>query len=223
MRTTTFASQIGAAFLLVASGSVYAIECNDLAPGNDSQSDQYFHLDEPAIDAPTIKLTREFAKRLAGKWWGTQLEVSCKGHYTSPYKDYNQYRISAEISQHFNGAIRLEAEKERESDRTLKIEKVFFSPEIEKYRLGREVGWRSYTVDFSDKNTLVMVDKYRVRNFPLSPLLAAATAAPGVTSATRLLHEIRKVKIENNTLKIDRQLFVNGHFVAQDGWLLERS
>lgn len=226
MRKKNFISQMGAIACLALAGSVHAVECNHLAPGNDLATEDYYLLDEPAIDLPTIKQADKFAKRLAGRWHGTQLELSCKGHFTSPHKDYNQYRISAEISTHFNGGIRLEAEKERESDRTIKIEKMFFTPETKKDRLGREIGWRSYVVEFIDDNTLLLIDKYRVRNrvrnAGVSPQLRAVSTVPGVTGATRLLHEVKKITLDKNSLKIDRTLYVNGYFVAQDGWLLER-
>ncbi len=204
--------------LLAASSSAFAIQCDDLYPVDPGTD--YYSLDEPALDNETTQKIKDFARQVNGRWVGSGLEIDCGISNGITHPTITSFDIDAEITQHWLGAIILRAEKENEDK--LALERVYVSPEIEKERQGREKGYRSYSVNFSSPNTIVFNEKYRVNNV-ISPDPAVLSALPVGQGFQRLIHEIKTVTLENNKLTMNRDLYVNGHFVSQQEWLLNKS
>ncbi|OED39265.1 hypothetical protein AB833_17245 [Chromatiales bacterium (ex Bugula neritina AB1)] len=209
MRVTNPALSVIFIAVLGTISSANAADCNQLTPtlGNGS-SDQYFELEfEPIQSGQKHKLT-SFADRLSGKWQGVQSESLCKGHFTKPTSQDFQYRVHAEISENFSGAIRLEAEKE--SRRKVKLEKVYLSPTTNQ----SNNLWQTGTITFSGPNSIIFSDIYHTRS--------ARVAFNSERNSVRTVEELKRVTLLDNTLTIDRQTYVNGYLVSQDAWQLER-
>jgi len=233
---------------MAATGTATANQCEAryIAPDQSEPqaNDDYYHMDGIAVDDKTRDQLEEFADLLDGRWMGTGIDVDCSTSNGESHSTITSYDIDAEIEQHFQGAIVLRAEKE--TSRKVKLETIFFSPEIEKQRQGLQKGHRSYTVTFSEPNTLVFEEKYRVYNrrpagqLPANMRLVARAPTrcknpTGVTQLIgtnarifecgfqRMIHDIKTVSIENHKLTINRDLYVNGHFVAQQEWQLNKA
>lgn len=203
---------------LVFSSAAMANQCDELHPTTD---DDYYHLDLPAVDSSTTNQLRDFASKLDGRWRGSALEIECGISDGENLSSVRNYELDAEISQHFLGAIIVRAEKD--SPRKRSLDKIFLSPEIDKQRQGKKIGYRSYSVEFSDANTMVFNEKYRVHNNgPLVEFRDARHVNRQRPVFQRMVHEVKSVKLENNKLHINRDLYVNGHFVSQQEWTLTR-
>ena len=191
---------------LLLSSVTFASECNDLAPLADPANTEngYFNLHGRELNHENRSRLEKLSVALSGTWRGTELAKTCEGHHKTPTSHLTRSQVSAEISRHPTGAVRLEAEKERLADRAIRLETLYLTPESD-IEYGRALGW--HTLEFLDDNTLVFSKKSRVRNGNFF---------------TRMIHEIKKVQLVDNTLTIDRKLYVNGYFVEQTGWMLSR-
>lgn len=191
---------------LLLSTVAYASECNDLAPQADPTNTEngYFNLQGHDLNPENRSRLEKFSVALSGTWRGTELAKTCVGNHKSPTSQLDRYPVNAEISRHATGAVRMDAEKERLSDRAVKLDTLFLTPESDT-EYGRAHGW--HTLEFLDENTIVFSEKSRVHNG---------------NNFARLIHEIKKVQLADNKLTIDRKLYVNGHFVEQNGWILSR-
>ncbi len=234
---------------LLFTAPVFASQCNDNAPLADLENVEngYFNLDgNPISDRDKAKLEK-LATKLRGHWKGIELTKECVGHFSNPSEELQHYEVRAEITRHDTGAIRLQAEKERQSDHVIKLDTMFISPEIDAV-YGRIQGW--HTLDFISEDTMIFSHKSRVANgatlnfdrlqafyadgqletiFPTGSQQtttvtgAIAPLPPTSIGTSRLLHEVKKIELRANKLIVDRKLFVNGFFVEQNGWTLERS
>lgn len=186
--------------------AVNASECNDLAPFKDPADAEngYFTVQGRSLNPENRHRLEKFSVALRGFWRGTELAKTCVGHHHSPASHLTRYTVASEISRHATGAVRMDAEKERLSDRTVKLDTLFLTPESDA-EYGRALGW--HTFEFLDDNTVVFSQKSRVRNG---------------NAFARIIHEIKKVQLIDNKLTIDRKLYVNGYFVEQNGWMLSR-
>lgn len=205
-------------FPLIFTAPVVASECNDNAPLADPENIEngYFNLADHSIADSDRARLEKLAVELRGHWRGIELAIECVGHYSAPNEDMQQYQVRAEISRHETGAIRIQAEKERLSDRVLKLDTLFISPETDA-EYGRLHGW--HTLDFIDDHTVIFSEKSRVAN---GKSRLFAELAPTAIGTNRLLHVIKKIELRGNKLTVDRKLYVNGYFVEQNGWILER-
>ena len=211
--------------LMMASNLAYAIQCDELYP-QDSDSD-YYNLHQPRVAKETYLELNNLADQLDGRWHGTGIEVNCGVSDGESLAIVENFDIDAEIEQHFLGSIIVRAEKE--SKRKVALDRIFLSPqserELEKIRQGYEPELPSYTVEFSSPNTLVFDHKYRASNgLPSNDALNPywITSSPLVDRARRLVHEIKTVSLDNDQLNINRDVYVNGHFVSQQEWQLKR-
>lgn len=202
MKLSNTTKILAALFPLLFNAPAFSSECNDNAPlaDPDNIENGYYNLDGHAITDRDRARLEKFATVLRGHWQGIELAKECVGHFSAPTEDMQRYQVRAEITRHDTGAIRIQAEKERQSDRVLKLDTMFISPETD-LEYGRLHGW--HTLEFIDDNTVIFSEKSRVGN-------------------SRLLHVVKKIQLRNNKLTVDRKLYVNGYFVEQNGWILER-
>lgn len=233
MKLTNAIRVIAPLFPLIFSMSVFASECNDNAPLADPENIEngYFNLDNHSITGSDRAKLEKLAVKLRGHWQGIELVKTCNGHFKSPDEDRQRYQVRAEVSRHATGAIRVQAEKERESDRVLQLDTMFISPETDA-EYGRLQGW--HTLDFIDNNTVIFSEKSRVasgikhkRQFGWPSVFSGANGvfaplAPTAIGNSRLLHVVQKIQLSGNKLTVDRKLYVNGYFLEQNGWILER-
>lgn len=222
---------------IVALGPVFsapalAAECLAPAPGSLLEDKSYYELNNSTINGSEQQL-EDFATMLSGRWWGTQLELICGTENGRLAAHSEQYRIAAEFNEHYTGALRMEAE--RENAEALKLNTIWFSPEYRKDRKGTETGWRTYNVSFPNSNTMVFDEKYRVTNhhavnarydlFELNSLVNVDNLAEGIDRKgfARLVHDVKTLSLKaDNTLTVERTVYVNGFLVAEEGWILER-
>lgn len=207
------------ATVLIAASQASAEDCNQPAADLLEDRHSYFLLDSAPASTELHRQITQFADHLAGRWRGHSELSECTGHFSDPAATASSFEVDAEISLAHSGAIKLEAEKLRATDRVLKLDRLFFSPELNKYRQGRERGWRSYEITFISPTRMVFSEKYRVKNLRL----ATTPRAPNSANATRLIHEIKEISLHRDALSVGRSLYVNGHFVAREDWQLERS
>lgn len=206
MKSTNTHKTLTASLLLLFTATAHANECNDIAPLADHSNVEngYFDVNGHSITEADRTRLEKLAGALRGHWRGVELVKECVGHFKTPTEELQRYRVDAEITRHPTGAIRIEAEKARQSDNVLKLDTLFISPEID-LDYGRAHGW--HTLEFIDDNTVIFSEKSRV--------LSGNTFA-------RFLHTVKKIELRENKLTVDRLLYVNGHFVEQNGWILER-
>ncbi len=214
------------ALALSMSSTAMAKQCDEIFTEPDG--DDYYQLNKTLIDKNTTQQIRSFADQLDGsKWRGTGIEVECGRSNGETLSTISNFDIDAEIRMHFLGSIILDAEKE--SRHKVQLEKIFITPEIEKHNQGMQVANRSYSIEFSNPNTLVFNDKYRVRNATINTTRSTplnnsnSVSRQRSETGTRMVHEIKSVKLANNTLKISRDVYVNGHFVSNQEWQLKRA
>ncbi len=206
------------------SSVVNAKQCDEIF--QEPQGSDYYELNKPPIDEGTSRQLREFAEQIDGKWRGTGLEVKCGVSDGEPLSTIINFEADADISQHFQGAIILRAEKE--SKRKIHLEKIGISPNIDKQRQDRRRGMYSYTVSFDDPNTMIFEEKFRVfTKARPTERNAGAPSYPYPNNGTTLsffglFHEIKSVKLVNDTLEINRDIYVNGRFATTQEWQLTR-
>jgi len=230
--TAIFAAAVLSA--LFTSAVAQADECLALAPGMSSESDNYYKLESSNIGA-TERQLEAFATILSGRWWGTQLEVICDTESGVVKPVSSQYRIAAEFNEHFQGALRMEAE--RENSEALKLSTIWFSPMYRKDRKGHELGWRTYDLTMPNSNTMVFNEKYRVtnnfaRNAPASVFRRGSQVVlnnltgpedTSVNGYVRLVQDVKTLSLKrDSSLTIERKIYVGGRLVAEEGWILER-
>lgn len=196
-----------AVLVLTMTNPAHSGECNSLAPlaDPDNAENGYFDLSGNPIDSNTSHQIDKIAKFLRGEWVGTQMVKSCKGHFKSPEPEIHTFQVKADITQHHTGAVRLEAEKESKTERVVKLETYFVTPQIDTSR-GFEQDW--HTIDVPDENTIIFSEKSRTLN---------------ANGFTRLIHQVRKLQLQDsNTVTLDTKLYVNSFLVEQTGWTLRR-
>ena len=208
----------------LSSSVINATQCDEFF--QEPQDSDYYELNKPPIDESTSRQLREFAQQIDGKWRGTGFEVKCGISDGKPLSTIINFEADADISQHFQGAIILRAEKE--STRKVHLEKIGISPNIDKQRQDRRKGLYSYTVSFDNPNTMIFEEKFRV--FTKAPPTGRTAGAPSFPypnndaelSFFGLFHEIKSVKLVNDTLEINRDIYVNGRFATNQEWQLTR-
>ena len=192
-----------------------SVACNALAPGLTEQqladrTGSYYELEAIELDHETNANVSKLRNLVSGRWNGTMLHESCAGHYTSPVKKQLSYRLyAAETETIHNGDIRVEAMAD--SADTTRIAKLFLSPE------------HSYSVEQLDSNTWVFTEKYRASGFPNESIPPANLALSLSGSSGRLVHEVKKVQLDQDKILVDHAVYVNGFFVSREDWVLTRS
>jgi len=191
----------------VLSAQADTAECDDLAPGfsnaqlNEVESD-YFDLDGLLLHPDLTREASAFSARLSGRWSGKVTRETCKGHYTNPKWVKKNYTVRAEGEFLYNGDFRLEAEFDSPS--VTKIQKLFLSTK------------RTHSIEQLDSSTWVFTEKYRAAGG--SDLLAPSRTG----HASRIVHEVKKVRLSGDKGTVDHTVYVNGLLVSRDSWLLDR-
>jgi len=249
MKAEKRATTVSALFLagLFATSSAQAEECLAPAPGISADDDSYYQLESSNL-APSERQLEAFATMLSGRWWGSQLEVICETEngVVSPVSSH--YRIAAEFNEHFQGALRMEAE--RENSDAVKLTTIWFSPMYRKDRKGHELGWRAYNLTMPNSNTMVFDEKYRIANhqsvsgqfaqYRANELIREANLTARADGSTRgqrseradavkrngfvrMVQDVKTLTLQqDSSLTIERKIYVSGHLVAEEGWILER-
>lgn len=192
------------------------------------RDNQYYDLQTISIDDATIKMVRDFTSRLDGRWHGTGLDIRCIVADDNTHTTINNYDVDAEIDKNFLGALIMQVQQENAEQ--VKFDTIPLSPkteldaslatELNDNSLGQRTGHRSYTIDVSAPDTLVFDEKYRrfianTRRYDLS----GNALAP---FALNLVHEIKTVSISAADLTVSRDVYINGKFISQQQWQLER-
>lgn len=180
--------------------------CDEQAPLHDSGF--YFNINDPApLTNKQRHMLRQLAKNVTGRWYGAETVAHCEGHFQSPSMVRYEYLVKAEISTSARGEVRLTAEKEPYDRSVTKRQTLWLSPETEMQTTRQR--WQ--TIEFVDQNTVIYSHKYHARN--------RMTAGQ---PTTRLIHEIKKLRVQNDKLSIDRKLYVNGFIVERSGIRLRK-
>ena len=222
-------------FALFAGSAARADECLALAPGMDTDDDSYYKLETSHINT-TERQLEAFATMLSGRWWGKQLEMVCDTENGEIVSNSDDYQIAAEFNEHFQGALRMEAE--RENSEAVKLSTIWFSPMYRKDRKGHELGWRTYDLSMPNSYTMIFDEKYRVANHfsanrdaqsMLNSEIVAGNLTEGVPGIgaskgfVRLVQDIKILSLKaDSSLTIERKIYVSGRLVAEEGWILER-
>lgn len=219
----------------ITSSPVYANECGAPYPSilQQQEYNDYFYIDITPVSDETIDQVKNFNERLDGRWHGSVTDIKCD---VSPYADYdpltiiNSFDVDAEFEKHFRGALILQLQQENAEQ--VHLDTLFLTPNTEEFDLdtqgrknqGQKVGQRNYSVDFPSEDTLVFNEKYR--RFSLRdprPVLRVRDIRNDATHAVRLVQEIKTVSIGSESeLTIQRDVYVNGRFSAQQEWQLKR-
>jgi len=198
----------------LAGGKTYAAQCGEAFQQPDDSD--YFDIQQTPLDDKTLNQVRSFTQLLDGRWQGTGLEVKCGVSDDQPLAIISNYDVDAEIMQHFLGSSIMEVEQE--TKRFVNLDRIVISPETEKYQQGQRTGHRNYSVELTESDTPTMVfdEKYRL----FTPRLVRGEER----NAVRLVHEIKTVSLNQaeDTLTVNRDVYVNGHFTAQQEWQLTR-
>jgi len=205
----------------------------------------YLQLDRSPADDATKQRVNEFAKKLDGRWFGEAIEVICGISNGTTHAEIKNFKLDAEVDQHHDGSIIMRAHKE--NGRKLVLDRMTFSPEVKREMRslehdiesrGAELGFRSYEVSFPSENTMVFDEKYLMtyesmsNSFDPSVPTALANDFQFGTPAgfrrddrffTNLVHEEKTVKINNDKLDVNRDVYVNGHFISSQKWTLDRT
>ena len=209
------------AALMLSSGITHAMQCDE--PIQDPVSEEYYELHRAPVDKKTLLGLNDLADQLNGRWHGTGIEVDCGVSDGTPLTIVENFDIDAEIEQHFLGSIIVRAHKENKDK--VQLENLFISPEnkreLETLQQGYEPHPPSYSVEFSSPGTLVFDHKYRASN-AIPDIPNFVVNSPLVDRARRLVHEIKTVSLDNNQLTIYRDVYVNGYFVSQQEWQLNK-
>jgi hypothetical protein len=237
-----------AATALVFSFKGYAADdsCNTYASGFTENAETYFHLDTGSgLNGQSDERVTDLAERLQGKWRGHSSAINCVGHYLESTAQKTDYAVEAEVIHKFNGALKLEAEQS--GSRSVKLTKLFLAPELKRQNAP---DWRHYSIEFLSPNRMRFNHKYRARSgvtdpgvpsfFPMAlqfPARAECTEyfhrrsvnrptdvlTDALCSPTRLIHEIKEIELQEDQLTVHHRLFMNGLFVSQEKWMLNRS
>lgn len=208
------------------------VACNALAPGlNETQlttgKGAYYDLIGEPLNAELSQQASDLKHHLSGRWTGTFVRETCRGHFSNPVMHRQDFTLKAHGEITHKGELRLEAEMD--SRRVFKVQKLFLSSNV-------------YAVEKRDDNTWTFVEKYRARG-PFSGALAnegltqaettpygaqgpvdGLLVAPSLTGHTgRLVHEVKTVRIDGDNSTVDHKTYVNGFLVSQDSWSLKRT
>ena len=206
----------------VLSDKAVSAECNHLAPGFSIEQlkvgeGNYYDLHGKFLHSD---LTREqanaFGGQLTGRWTGTVVRETCKGHFRNPELVKKNYKLRAEGQFLYNGDFRLEAELE--SPRVYKIQKLFLSKK------------RTHSIEQIDASTWVFTEKYRARganlilndDLPPGPFVTPSEALSVTGHTSRIVHEVKTIRVKGNKGTVDHEVYVNGFFVSRDSWSLTR-
>ena len=206
----------------VLSDKAVSAECNHLAPGFSIEQlkvgeGNYYDLHGKFLHSD---LTREqanaFGGQLTGRWTGTVVRETCKGHFRNPELVKKNYKLRAEGQFLYNGDFRLEAELE--SPRVYKTQKLFLSKK------------RTHSIEQIDASTWVFTEKYRARganlilndDLPPGPFVTPSEALSVTGHTSRIVHEVKTIRVKGNKGTVDHAVYVNGFFVSRDSWKLNR-
>lgn len=246
--TMASATVVSASVTANAGAGVTTHECGSkFEPGNylptsQHENSDYFQLKPILFDDAVYDQVRHFGDRLNGRWYGTLLDIRCLDTYEESHTSVKSFRVDAEIEKHFQGAVIMEVHQENAEETSL--DRVFLAPETELDPIldlsdqlvvtnGQRTGHRSYQLDFSIPDTLIYNDKYRrlanrsevVERFIELQMVETLEETEGRRPAPfgqRLVHEIKTVSIKEAELTVYRDVYVDGHFVAQQHWQLRR-
>ena len=214
------------AAIATTSGNAIAAQCGDAYQHRDSGD--YFNIQPTLVDEATLSQVRKFTGQLNGRWHGTGSEVKCVIPNELLPKDSNNYRVEAEITQHFLGRSILEVEQH--SKEFTNLDMIDLSPDTEKNDFtlnggqGQGVGDRNFNVDVSDSSSLVYDEKYRVFTPRQVTRLRGSERQTVGRTAVRVVHEVKTVSFNQSadTLTVNRDVYVNGYFSAKQEWQLKR-
>ncbi len=245
--TVTLTSLVGLALTLAptANGTIAtianapAIECGSIyqpqnyVTGNDAEYDDYFNIEPVFINDETVEQVRQFTSSIDGRWHGTGLDIRCVV-IADQYSDAESlttvetFDVDAEFEKHFLGALVMEIQQENKDQ--VNLDQIVLSPVTEldpsletglKWNPhGQKTGHRNFRVDLSSPGTLVFDEKYR--RFQQPPVDNNRRPTNDPFLAVRLIHEIKTVSVDQTELTVNRDVYVNGRFVAQQQWQLER-
>ena len=214
-------------------GNAIAAQCGDAYQQREGQD--YFDIQPTLLDDKTLREVRNFAGQLNGRWHGTGSEVKCVIQNEMLPSGNNNYRVEAEITQHFLGRSILEVEQHSKEYTNLDL--IDLSPDTENNDFtlnggqGQGVGHRNFSVDVSDANALVYDEKYRTFTPRVVIRPSGEVTDTGEVileavdrAAVRLVHEIKTVSFDQgaDTLTVNRDIYVNGYFSANQEWQLTR-
>ena len=199
-----------------------ASECNNFAPGFSEEQllvgeGNYYDLNGKLVHSEmTSEEANAFGGQLTGRWTGTVISETCKGHFRNPKLVKKNYTLRAEGQFLYNGDFRLEAEWE--SPRVYKIQKLFLSKK------------RTHSIEKIDASTWVFTEKYRARGanlqlndeLPPGPLVTPSEALSRTGHTSRIVHEVKTIRVKGNKGTVDHEVYVNGFFVSRDSWSLTR-
>jgi hypothetical protein len=231
--TLLLASVLTAAMTTLPLRAEPTVACNALAPGlSEAQlttgEGAYYNLTGEPLSAALAQQASELKKHLSGRWTGTFVRETCRGHFSNPVMHRQDFTLEAQGEVTHKGELRLEAEMD--SRRIFKVQKLFLSSDV-------------FAVEKRDDNTWTFVEKYRARGpfkgaLQNEGLSAAETTrygaqglidnpsllAPSLTGHTgRLVHEVKTVRIDGDKSTVDHKTYVNGFLVSQDSWSLTRT
>ena len=214
------------AAIAATSGNAIAAECGDVYQQRDTSD--YFDIQPTLLDDATLSQVRKFASQLNGIWHGTGSEVKCVIANEMLPPGNNDYRVEAEITQHFLGGSILEVEQNSKEYTNLDL--INLSPDTENNDFtltggqGQGRGLRNFSVDVSNPNTLVYDEKYRTFTPRQVTGLRGGILETVDRAAVRLVHEIKTVSFNESadTITVNRDVYVNGYFSAKQEWQLTR-
>lgn len=202
-------------------------ESNTQVSGTPAGSGAYYNLQPIPLDDETVEKVRHFTDDLDGRWRGTGLDIRCIVAEDNSHVTVSNYDVDAEIDKHFLGSLVMQVQQENTDQ--VNLDTIHLSPkteldpslttELEFNALGQRTGHRSFTIDVSTPDTLVYDEKYR--RF-ISRNRLDANGKPAAPFAVSLVHEIKTVSINASDLTVSRDVYINGKFVSQQQWQLER-
>ncbi len=223
---STRTASIVFAAIAATSGNAIAAQCGDALQQRDSSD--YFDIQPTLLDETELDQVRKFAKQLNGVWHGTGSEVKCVIPNELLPSSSNNYRVEAEITQHFNGRSILEVAQHSKEFTNLDL--IDLSPDTENNDFtltggqGQGRGLRNFSVEVSNTDSLVYDEKYRVFTPRQVTRLSGGVLETVDRAAVRLVHEIKTVSFDHSadTITVNRDVYVNGYFSANQEWQLSR-
>lgn len=203
--------------LAMTSTGAHAMQCGSTFQHNGD----YRTVQATEFDDKTLRAVDDFVQRIDGDWEGAGLDIRCSGSNDESRSTITNFDVEAEISRHWTGRSVIQVEQD--SDRFVSLERFTLSPDTEHNLIdsyGNKTNQNYDSIDFSTPNTMVYKQKYRVvieRDDP--------EAVDGTRTFIRHVFEIKTVSLsdDQNALTVNRDIYVNGRFSAQQEWQLYRS
>jgi len=223
---STRTAAIVLAAIATTSGNAIAAQCGDAYQQRDNSD--YFDIQPTLLDDKELSQVRKFAGQLNGRWHGTGSETKCVIPNEVLPSGNNDYRVEAEITQHFLGRSILEVEQHSKEYTNLDL--IDLSPDTENNDFtltggqGQGRGLRNFSVEVSGSNELVYNEKYRTFTPRQVTRLRGGVLETVDRAAVRLVHEIKTVSFDRSadTITVNRDVYVNGYFSANQEWQLTR-